>query len=163
MADSNDPPRDDPTELIFRRPFARWLVAGAVAVVVAAAYNGSPLHPALEKITGPVVANSITLAIGATGALTMLIGAFLLTEHTTVSEAGIEQYNLGRPGLRVLWHQVIRVTLYKHPKKPKGPIELLSGESRTMRLDPNLMRFDELEAIILDRVMSYTPDVRDHR
>ena len=163
MADSNDPPREDSTELIFRRPFARWLLVGAVAIIVAAAYNGSPLHPALTKIAGPVVANSITLATGSAGALTMLIGAFLLTEHTTVSEAGIEQYNLGRPSLRVLWHQVVRVTLYKHPKKPKGPIELLSSESRTMRLDPTLMQFDELEAIILDRVISYGPDVRDHR
>ena len=149
MADSNDPPREDSTELIFRRPFARWLLVGAVAIIVAAAYNGSPLHPALTKIAGPVVANSITLATGSAGALTMLIGAFLLTEHTTVSEAGIEQYNLGRPSLRVLWHQVVRVTL--------------SSESRTMRLDPNLMQFDELEAIILDRVISYGPDVRDHR
>ncbi len=153
---------DDNTQM-FRRPVGKWLICGSIGVVGGAAFNGSPLHTWLSEAAGPHYANALTLVLGASGALALLMGGFLLTEHTSVTEAAIEQYNLGRPCLRILWQSVTRVTLYRGRKERQGPIELLNTDSRTMRIDRGIGRFDELEALILERVAPYSPDIRDHR
>jgi hypothetical protein len=138
------------------------MLAGGVCVLVASAYMGTDLAELVRKSIGHRTAMAVWYGLALGGALCVLVGALLFGEYVMVDEAAVEQFRWGRPRLRMLWSNLERVTLYKSPKRVKGPVELW-GASRSLRVDPGLMRFDELEAAILSRAHELGVEIRNLR
>ena len=128
----------------------------------ASAYMGTDLAELIRKSIGHRTAMAVWYGLALGGALCVLVGALLFGEYVMVDEAAVEQFRWGRPRLRMLWSNLERVTLYKSPKRVKGPVELW-GASRSLRVDPGLMRFDELEAAILSRARELGVEIRNLR
>ncbi len=147
---------------MFRRSSWKWMLAGALCVMAATVYMGTDASELLRKALGHRAAMAVWYGLALSGGLLLLVGGLLFGEHVTIDEAAVEQFRWGRPRLRMLWINLERVTLYKSPKRIKGPVELW-GAGRSLRIDPGYMRYDQLEAEILDRAAALGAEVRNLR
>lgn len=152
----------EPEQRIFRRASWKWLLAGATCVLGASFYMGTSLPDLVREVAGHRASLAIWYALALAGALDLLVGALLFGEHVTIDEVAIEQFRWGRPRLRMLWTNLERVTLFKSPKRLRGPVELW-GAGRSLKLDPGYTRFGELEAAIVQRATQVGAEMKDLR
>jgi hypothetical protein len=155
-------PAEGPERRMFRRSGWKWLLAGAICILAASLYAGTASFELIRQAIGQRTAAAVWYALALCGGLMVLVAGLLLTEHVIIDEAAVELFRWGRPRLRMLWINVERVTLYKSPKRIRGPVELWGG-GRSLRVDPGLMKFDELEAVILAKAAQLGVEVRNLR
>jgi hypothetical protein len=159
MVDSGHPERK---RRVYRRAAWKWMVAGALCVLGAILYTGMASFELVQSAIGPRTAAAVWYGLALSGALLLLVAGLVLTEYAAIDEAAVEHFAWGRPRLRMLWANLERVTLYKSPKRVKGPLELW-GAGRSLRVDPGFMGYDELEATILDKAAVLGVEVRNLR
>jgi hypothetical protein len=147
----------------YRRAAWPWAVAGVLLVLGSSAYTGSDLAELAREKVGQQLLTAGWFGLSALGGLCLLIGTSLYMEHVGVDEAAVEQIRMGRRDVRLLWKDVDRVVLHKSRKRPKGAVEVRGPQGRVVMADPRLMRFDELEAAILERAEFFGIEVRDYR
>jgi hypothetical protein len=147
----------------YRRRAWPWALAGLVLVTVAAAYSGSDLSELARQHVGPHLLVASWFAAGATGGLLLLVATSIYAENVIISEAAVEYYRLGRRDLRILWKDVDRVVLHKSRKRPKGAVEIRGPKGASVVVDPRTMRFDQLEAAVLERANFFGLEVRNYR
>jgi len=147
---------------MYRRSCWKWLLAGGLCILAASLYAGTPPFELVRQSIGQRTAAAIWYALALSGGLLVFVAGLLLTEHVVVDEVAVELFRWGRPLLRMLWTNLERVTLYRSPKRSRGPVELW-GAGRSVRIDPGFMKFDELEATILERAAQLGVEVRDLR
>jgi len=130
--------------------------------MAASVYMGTDASELLRKAVGHRTAMAVWYGLALSGGMFVVVGALLFGEYVSIDEAAVEQFRWGRPRLRMLWVNLERVTLYKSPKRIRGPVELW-GAGRSLRVDPGYMRYGELEAVILDRAAQLGVEVRNLR
>jgi hypothetical protein len=145
----------------FRRACAGWFITGSVGVLASAAYMGTSASEVVVKYLGPGAA-AIGIGLMAAGGLCLLLGALHLGEYVAIDDVAIEQIRWGARPIRMLWADIDQVILHKSPKRPKGTIEL-RAKGRSLRIDPRLLRFNELEESILREAAHFGARVTDYR
>lgn len=160
---SNDRPPDHYRYTVYRRPSWPWATVGVAMILAAGAYTGSDLSELARQRVGQHLLTASWFAIGAGGGLFLLIATAIFTEHIGIDDAAIEQSRLGRRDVRILWKDVERIVLHKGRKRPKGAIEVHGPQGRRIVAEPRLMRFDQLEAAILERAAFFGIEVRNYR
>jgi len=147
----------------YRRRAWPWALAGMLLVIVAAVYSGSDLSELARQHVGQHLLVATWFATGASGGLLLLVATAIYSENVVISEAAIEHYRLGRKDLRILWKDVDRIVLHKSRKRPKGAIEIRGPKGRSVVVDPRTLRFDQLEAAVLERAQFFSLEVRSYR
>jgi hypothetical protein len=156
------PPAEYPYKT-YRRASWLWAVVGILLVLGSGAYTGSDLSELARQKFGPHVLTATWFGLSAAGGLCLLIATSIFMEHVGVDEAAVEQIRMGRRDVRLLWKDVERVVLHKSKQRPKGAVEVRGPQGRSIVVDPRVMRFDRLEAAILERAAFFGIEVKSYR